>query len=227
MSSTIQIDIHKGKLITFDLDVQGLDRNTLNGKFRIIFGGIEYGFPVTIKNQQVKVSLPHLRNVIHDIKGGSIEAKLEVFTDHNYFVPWEGKLKMVEPVSVKAKVSIKKPKVRTIKTEDVEVDEQAEIIVDDPEEEVTLPEPKRKKKIQTESSIIITEDTKSEYLERLKKIDEEGIRSYMKNAGTSSDSVQNIILEKADEICKDSDNKFELLKSVVKVMRQFKTGGKK
>jgi hypothetical protein len=34
-------------------------------------------------------------------------------------------------------------------------------------------------------------------------------------------------LEQAEGKCKDPDDKFELLKSVVKVMKELKSGGKK
>jgi len=231
MSTTIKVDVHKGKLISFDLDIQGLESAVIHGKFRIIIDEIEYGFPTTIKDHQVEVYLPCLHDVMHEIKtyGGYIQAKLEIFADHHYFVPWEGKLKIIEPATIKAKIKASKPKVKTINTEskDKDVKEEAEIIVDEPEEEVTLPDPTKKEKETVSEQTVISESTKSEYLDMLKSIDEEGIRSYMRRAGTKSKHIQDIILEQADGICKNSDDKFELLKSVVKVMKQVKNGGQK
>jgi hypothetical protein len=53
-----------------------------------------------------------------------------------------------------------------------------------------------------------------------------GIRDYMSRAGTKSQKVQNIILEQAEGQCKNPDDKFELLKSVVRVMKKIREGEK-
>jgi hypothetical protein len=221
MSKTITIDKHRGKSIEFNIEVEGLDYDTIHGKFRIMSGEIEYGFPtVFTKNQRIEVIIPPLNGILRDNKAKSLKAKLEICTDCQYFVPWEGTIKLKESAGIKVELKkTTKPKVK-IKTEmkDQEVKEEMEIIVDDPEEEVTLPKPKKTK------ANPIDEDSRDAYLDMLKNIDEEGIRTYMKNAGTSNDKIQSIILEQAENICKDPDNKFELLRSVVKVMKKIKKG---
>jgi uncharacterized Zn finger protein len=230
MSKTITIDKHRGKSIEFNIEVEGLDYDTIHGKFRIMSGDIEYGFPtVFTKNQRIEVIIPPLNGILRDSKKKSLKAKLEICTDCQYFVPWEGTIKLKESAGIKVQLKkTTKPKVK-VKTEmkDNEVTEDLEVIVDDPEKEVSLPEPKEKKKLKkTKANSIdsIDEDSRDTYLNMLKNIDEEGIRTYMKKAGTTNDKVQSIILEQAENICKDPEDKFELLKSVVKVMKKIKKG---
>ena len=222
MSEPIKVNIDKGKLITFDLDVQGLDESQLSGKFRVLINEVEYGFPTTISDRQVEVYVPCLHEILKKNKREFLKAKLEIFADSHFFIPWEGKLNLIESATVKAKVKTSGPKVRT-EVKDQDVKEDLEVIVDEPEEEVTLPQPKKK----VSEQITLTESKKSEYLELLKNIDEKGIRDYMKRAGTKNEAVQNLILEQAEGLCREPENKFELLKSVIKVMNKIKKGGKK
>jgi hypothetical protein len=240
MKKIIDVDLHRGKLVTFNIEVEGLNYNDISGKFRVMIDDIEFGFPTTFKkDHEIEVVIPSLYEFI-DINKRKIKtltAKLEIFTDCHYFIPWEGKLKLTEKASVKVKLNkstTTKPKVKT-EMKDQEVKEEMEIIVDDPEEEVELPDPKETKKTsKTESvksslsskSVLLDESSKSDYLDMLKNIDEKGIRSYMKRSGTTNERVQNVILEQADNICKNSDDKFELLKSVIKVMKKIKEGDK-
>lgn len=235
MKKIIDVDLHRGKLVTFNIEVEGLNYNDIGGKFRILIDDIEFGFPTTFnEDHEIEVTIPSLYEFIDDNKKRikTLSAKLEIFSDCHYFVPWEGELKLTEKASVKVKLNkttTTKPKVKT-EMKDQEVKEEMEIIVDDPEEEVELPHPKETPKTEAVRSssnskdVLLDESSKSDYLDMLKKIDETGIRSYMKKAGTTNEKVQDIILEQADGICKDSDNKFELLKSVIKVMKSIKQG---
>lgn len=227
MSDPIKVNIDKGKLITFDLDVQGLSEESLFGKFRVLINEVEYGFPTTISENQVEVYVPCLHEILKKDHSKFLNAKLEIFADNHFFIPWEGKLDLLETASVKAKIRKTSPKVKT-EIKDQDVNEDMEVIVDEPEEEVSLPKPTKKElkqeKFQNESSL--TDSTRRKYLEKLKGINMDGIRSYMARAGTRNEKVQNVILEQAENICKDPDNKFELLKSVVKVMAKFKKGDK-
>jgi len=242
MSSKIKIDLNKGKVVTFELDVQGVESSNLNGKFRILVNEVEYGFPTKIKNNEVEVDIPRLKNILRDHSAKSVSARLDIYdNDQSHFVPWEGIVDIQEQAKIKAKVSTKKPVVKTIRKEDTDFDEQEEVIVDDPEPDhaVDLPEPtekeKKKKFIEKKlssktqpqnESVSLNESSKQEYIEKLKNIDMKGIRNYMAKAGTRTTSVQNIILEQAENKCKDPDNKFELLRSVVKVMKELRRGGR-
>lgn len=224
MSNIIEVDPHRGKLIEFNIEIEGFNYDEIDGKFRIIDGDIEYGFPTSFKeNHKIEVTIPPLNNIFSNNKKKSLKAKLEIMTDCQYFSPWDGKLKFIESKSVKVSLNKKsKPKVK-VKTEmeDQDVNEEVEVIVDDPEEEVSIPKPSSKDKKKKESSMM-DESSRDEYLEKLKQIDEKGIRNYMTKAGTKSLTVQNIIMEQAESNCKDPSNKFELLKSVVKVMKKIR-----
>jgi hypothetical protein len=242
-SSIIKIDPNRGKLIKFELDINGVDRQLLHAKFVVTIHDIDYGFPATINNHMVEVKIPCLFDVICSIETfkGFVQARLMIFSEDLHFVPWEGQMKILPPKKITAKIKSVKQQKPKIRTEDVDFDEQEEIIVDDPQEEVSIPEPTdkqkkadvpvvEKKKVTNQpqnESISLNEDTRSEYLEKLKNIDEKGIRSYMARAGTKSAHIQDIILEQADGVCPDSEDKFELLKAVVKVMNDIKKGAGK
>lgn len=229
MVSKIKVDVHRGKLLTFELEIANLNYRELDAKFEIDVNGIVYGFEGNLTSEQVDIHIPCLSDVVHDIlkyeNKGQIPAKLIVYGDHFYQVPWEGHVIAETPGKIKAKVKKTSPKKVKEETNN-EMEEQQEVIVDDPETEVSLPKPKEKDKKkelkpQTES-LFINESTKYEYLQKLKKIDEKGIRAYMARAGTRSAHIQNIILEQAENTCRNPEDKFELLKSVVKVMSKIK-----
>jgi len=233
MSSNIKLDLNEGKSIIFDLDIQGVDHKTLKGMFRIEVDGLEYGFPAKVSENKVEVQLPSLKVINKDFKSGKaiIGSKLEMMSENNYYIPWEGELEIVESKSVKAKVSTTKaPRVKAVKTEDEEMDEQQEVIVDDPEpeNEVSIPkhgkDKKKKETVVMQNESVLTESTRKEYLNKLKTIDVDGVREYMARAGTKTKAVQDLILEQAEGNCVDPTNGFELLRSVVKVMKKIKSG---
>jgi hypothetical protein len=146
MASKIKIDPYRGKLITFNLEIAGINYRELTAKFRIVVDDIEYGFIGLLSSEHVDIHIPSLVDIIHNIlvfEGGHLDARLEMFGDFYYYVPWEGQIVLDKQPEVKAKVS-KSKKVK----ENEEVDEQQEVIVDDPEPEngVSLPDPNKKKK---------------------------------------------------------------------------------
>ena len=118
-SSLVKVDVNRGKLIKFQLDVRGMENNQrLSGKFVVIANDIEYGFPAIITNNKVEVKLPSLLDVIRNIETfkSYMKAKLCVYSDFQYFIPWEGKLKVLTPGTIKAslKTEAKAPQLKMI-----------------------------------------------------------------------------------------------------------------
>lgn len=103
----LYLNASEEKRLTFEVDIQGIESKELQGYVRFMLYGVEYGFPVEIEHKKITAHIPPLIKIVErEIEDGSvINAKLEVFTDKNYFKPWEGEIRVGAPMGVKAKLS--------------------------------------------------------------------------------------------------------------------------
>jgi len=112
----IKLDAQKDNTVKFEIDVsrEGAD---LQGHFRLVHEGVEYGFPVHIlgNRNKAEVIIPALENIIPNLtKDLVLEARLEFVGNGDYICAWDSK----------AKIEI--PKVQ------VKVDEEVEVEIKDP-----------------------------------------------------------------------------------------------
>jgi len=102
----IKLDVAKKKDLNFEVKVDGIDNKDLSGAIRLELDGIEYGFPVEILAEGIKVSIPPLKSVVgRPIKEGEkIKAKLEMNGNGYYIKPWDEEFIVKNEVTVEAKL---------------------------------------------------------------------------------------------------------------------------
>lgn len=100
------INIDESKRISFDINVTGTQYNDIFGSLKININEVEYGFPVTIDNGTVLVTIPPLDEIvkIELNDGDSYNAKLELVAEDQYIVPWEDNITIEKPVSISATI---------------------------------------------------------------------------------------------------------------------------
>jgi len=100
----LYLNANEEKRLVFEVEIHGVETKDLHGSVRFLLHGVEYGFPVDIESNRIVSLIPPLTEVIgQDIGHGTVvEAKLELYTDRNYFKPWEDKIKLSDPMQIKA-----------------------------------------------------------------------------------------------------------------------------
>ncbi len=137
------LDISKSKKFQFEVNINGINSNELQGLFEFVIGGIHYGFPVEIKDSIIKAEIPPLTDIVKkNITTGSVlECNLSVYGNGFHLEPWAGKFEAQAPVQMEAHMSF------TEEDDKVEIIEQEKEIktveaklIESPDEEQT-PEP--------------------------------------------------------------------------------------
>ena len=107
----IKLNSQKRNTIKFQIDIS--DGENVDGRFRLVHEGIEYGFPVHIfgNGNKAEVVIPALNKIMPELKKGTVfEAKLEFVSGSDYDLAWSDKAEIEIPrVSVKvseAEVSV-------------------------------------------------------------------------------------------------------------------------
>lgn len=100
------INIDESKKISFDINVTGTQYNNIFGSLKININEVEYGFPVTIDDGTVLVTIPPLEEIvkIELNDGDNYDAKLELVAEDQYIVPWEDIITIEKPVSISATI---------------------------------------------------------------------------------------------------------------------------
>ena len=95
----IQIKSDENKILYFDMAVEGIDQDQLSFMFRLNVNDVEYGFPCTIQNEKLVVSIPALENILQEGTSGIYRGKLEGIGENKYYVaPWEDSIEIkIEP----------------------------------------------------------------------------------------------------------------------------------
>lgn len=209
----LKLNINKKRKLNFEVQIGGIDTEQLSGSLKFKIDGIEYGFPVEIKNESIIAEIPPLRNIIkREIQEGEkVEASLEL-NGNGYFInPWSDKFKIANPVTVEAKIALEDeenseaPKVGvSIISEEKKSKNKKEIVkekVDKKIKDMKKPKSKRTKK-------------KELTLENLTK---EHLFKFMESRGSRNPEIQEIIYNSAVQEAESAKPK-EVFKVLVKVL---------
>jgi hypothetical protein len=105
----IKLNSNKKNTIKFQIDIS--DGENVDGRFRLMHEGIEYGFPVHIfgNGNKAEVVIPALAKIMPELKKGTVfEAKLEFVSGSDYDLAWSDKAEVEIPrVSVKVAEAVK------------------------------------------------------------------------------------------------------------------------
>jgi hypothetical protein len=96
------IELFKDKRtdLEFKLDIQG---NSFVPEARLsisITENISFTIKGIVENNQVKVSIPPLKDFLKDTTFSSVNLILEVIADQNYFIPWKGQATVDDSITV-------------------------------------------------------------------------------------------------------------------------------
>jgi hypothetical protein len=102
----LKLNVNQEKQLTFEVQIAGVQSDSVSSHLRIVIDEIEYGFPATVGNESIVVTLPPLRSVTaRQLKEGEeVEVKLEIIADGNYLTPWTDSFRLSNPLMVEAKI---------------------------------------------------------------------------------------------------------------------------
>ena len=188
----MELNSNKEKNIVFEIQLSGITTKELNGYFRMLVDGIEYGFPADITESSITVNIPNLKNIIHRPlrEGEKIKSKLEVFGNDHYMLPWSDSVTIKSSVMIEAKIvegdsspSSKKPMIKASLSTGKKVVESKKVSV-----------PVKK--------LVPVKITKEHFIK------------YMIENGTKNPKIQEIILDKCtSKVGNDPKNLFQELYS--------------
>lgn len=90
--------------LQFEVSIQGINYDELQGSLKFIIEDVEYGIPVKIQRDLVSVEVPPLEEIVaQGMKNGDIvECKLDIFGNGFYINPWGGQFELAIPAKVEA-----------------------------------------------------------------------------------------------------------------------------
>ncbi len=138
-------DADKEKSLSMVIETKNIKTDTLAFTFNIIVEGIKYGFPCTVTEGKVDISIPALSGVIFKLQSGEYQASLDVTGDNKYYLnPFNETIKIeqepkVEVVldevdeDVQKELSINISRILEIEEPKSKVDEDIEVNVKTPD----------------------------------------------------------------------------------------------
>ena len=103
----IPINTRQSKEIEFDFSVAGVDPQDIRGALRMTIEGVEYGFPVSIQEGKVIISIPPLDTIVVEDslrEGKHVPVRVELVAGDTHLVPWQDTFKIEVPIRVEAKM---------------------------------------------------------------------------------------------------------------------------
>jgi len=196
----LTLDATAEKLLTFQVEIDGVGCDELGGFVRFMHEGIEYGFPALIESDRITTVISPLSEIFPTLRSGTIvNARLDIIAEDRIFTPWEDEMKISKPMTITAELDGSKSKV-SIKAR-VSESKKAPAVKAKPQ--------KTKRQL--------LEEKKSILKQSLKNPSEEDIYRYMEKAGTRTKHIQDLVYEQASQ---NSKNSFEVLKNVVKLLKK-------
>jgi hypothetical protein len=204
----LYLDINEDKTLAFEVEINGVGCDEMDGHVRFTYEDIQYGFPTVIEEGKITAIIKPLKDIFPNIKNGTVvNAKLELNTETYYFVPWEGEIKVQAPISVEAKI-VDDALRKSVGVKAKVVNEEKAIA---PKKKTTRPP---KKQVIQE---IGSRDTWTK--NKLKNIKEEDMIEYMKRSGTKNPQIQQILLQEARQNIKKG-GELEVFKYIVNTLNK-------
>ena len=243
----LYLNPNKERILTFEVEINGVSKEEINGYVRFFIEGMEYGFPVAVEENKIFAQIKPLKELVNTpLKNGTIiNARLDLLTtDQEFFSPWQDEIEIRSPISVEAKLSDNDKQ----ETSNSKSKFSVKALVEDQFDEIiNKTEPLIEKKTQTKTNVVskpkpvkesiskpipkpvekktelpkkkpITE-TKKVSVDALKNITQEGVYAYMTRAGSKNPTIQEIIYNQAMQKA-GSSKPFDVLKEVVKILNR-------
>ena len=137
---SIIFEANKEKKLSMLVEVENVDNNDLTYTFNIKIDNVVYGFPCSIKENKIEITIPALDTVIKEVKSGTYDAYLDVIEENKFHSrPYEEQVKIEQ-----------QPKIDVLLNSDTDekVKESVNVLVSKIIEE--NPKEEKKKKIKEE-----------------------------------------------------------------------------
>jgi len=104
----LKLNTDEKRSLQFEVNIQGINHQELQGVLKFVVGEVEYGFPVKILSDHISVDVPPLDDIVKVglTEGEVVDCKLDVFGNGFYLNPWSGQFKLKTPVRMEAKMRI-------------------------------------------------------------------------------------------------------------------------
>jgi len=218
----LTIDAKEKKLLTFQVEIDGIGCEDLTGFVRFMYEGLEYGFPVDISSDTITAVITPLSEIFPNLKSGTlINMRLDMNTEDRIFTPWKDEIEVKMPVTIEAKLTdeddqklINEDKKTGIKVKSVSESKKE---MREKKEQIIEAKVNKYRNIKTTNNKQIREK-KEPTVEDLKKhVNEEFIYKYMGKVGTKNKQIQEIIYEQATAAA-GSGESYAIFKQVVKAL---------
>lgn len=186
----LEININEEKSVNFEVQLSGIDSKALTGSIRFLLDGIEYGFPVTIQNENITAEIPALKNIVSRVirEGEKLEARLDIVGNGYYLNPWNGQFLVKSPIMVEAKI------IEIESNDKPEVD----VKISDPKEKSTKVIKEKKEVKKPITTKVIKEEVKKPKIDLSKvEITKEMIYNFMGKKGTTNEAIKDVLYEQA------------------------------
>jgi len=199
----MKLKTNEAKSMQFDITVHGVDYSVLKGSLKFMIEGVEYGFPVDIRKDEIAVEVPALDEVIKRglVDGSEVECKLDVFGDGFYMSPWEGEFKLLTPARVEARMvysDSSRGSGPSIKIKNSSLDSSNKTIVKEDKNSDKVDESKETE-IKTESKLFEGNETK-QLLKLLEKLVSERHVRENEFSGDEDSTIEDDVKDVIDDI---------------------------
>ncbi len=101
----LKLNTDEIRKLQFEVSIQGINYDELQGSLKFIIEDVEYGIPVKIQRDLVSVEVPPLEEIVaRGMKNGDVvECKLDIFGNGFYINPWGGQFELATPVKMETK----------------------------------------------------------------------------------------------------------------------------
>ena len=101
----LKLNTDEVRNLQFEVSIQGINYDELQGSLKFVIEDIEYGIPVKIQRDLVSVEVPPLEEIVaRGMKNGDVvECKLDIFGNGFYLNPWGGQFELATPAKMETK----------------------------------------------------------------------------------------------------------------------------
>ena len=184
------LNTYERRSLGFEINIQGIDYKDLKGSLVFEVENVEYGFPVSIMQDHISVSIPPLKDVV--MKGLDdkkiIRCHLVVHGQGFILEPWSGEFELHSPVRMEAKM---------LEVEDSDYTPSSSKSTKNLKPKITV-EGKMKKNIEEQS----TELSDDELINMFKKkiLKENKIKKPVKKSKSREQLASDLVSKKLNEI---------------------------
>ena len=96
----IDFILNEGKILRFNISVEGISKSSLEYRFIILWDNIEIGFIGVISGNKIQFEIPPLISVMEGILPGEYKAKFIAHSKDTFIEPWSEIIQVVKETNI-------------------------------------------------------------------------------------------------------------------------------